>query len=248
MKIAGHMRIATTMTDQLEQRRARQDGFTLIEVLVSMIIMSIVTAMLVGIWIVLLHSSAFAEADNTASSTGRGALDRVAAELRDAQPPNSTSTTPFIFTMSSPYVCDANDCVFYSSYNNAGTALQSGANGEAKVLPTAIWLDGSGTTSQKKLWWWRDTNTNGLVDSADQTILLANNVVNTASSVNRPIFTYVFRDKTGAYTTATSLTATTVANLVSVNVELVIDANLNDKPTYIDFVSTVRPRNQGTNQ
>jgi len=230
------------------RRPERQDGFTLIEVLVSMLIMAIVSTMLIGIWIVLTHTSAFAQADNTAASTARDALDRVSAELRDAQPNSSASTTPFIFTMSSPYVCDSNDCTFYSSYNNSQTAAQSGANGEAKVLPTAIWLDTSGTANQKKLWWTRDTNNDGVIgDVGDKSILLANNVVNTVASVNRPIFTYVFRDKTGTYTTATTLTATTVANLVAINVEIVVDANLNDKPTYIDFVSTVRPRNEGTN-
>jgi len=237
------MKIAT-----IRKSRRRQDGFTLIEVLVSMIIMSIVTTMLIGIWIVLTHTSAFAQADGTAASTARDALDRVSAELRDAQPNSSTSTTPFIFSMSSPHVCDANDCTFYSSYNNAQTAAQSGANGEAKVLPTAIWLDSSGTTNQKKLWWTRDTNNNGVIgDAGDKSILLANNVVNTAATVNKPIFTYVFRDKTGTYSTATTLTSTSVANLVAINIEIVVDANLNDKPTYIDFVSTVRPRNEGTN-
>jgi prepilin-type N-terminal cleavage/methylation domain-containing protein len=230
------------------RRRARQDGFTLVEVLVSILIMSIVTAMLVGIWTVLLHSSAFAEADNTAAATGRDALDRVTAELRDAQPPASASTTPFIFSMSGAYVCDANDCVFYSSYNNALTATQSGTNGEAQALPTAIWLDQSGSTPQKKLMWTRDTDNSGTFTSADKSIVLANNVVNTAASVNRPIFQYVFRDKTGAITTANTLSAATVATLVAVNIEIVVDANLNDKPTYIDLVSTVRPRNEGTNQ
>jgi len=230
------------------KRRRREDGFTLIEVLVSMIIMGIVSAMLIGIWIVLTHASAFAQADNTAASTARDALDRVSAELRDAQPSTTVSTTPFIFTMASPNVCDGYDCTFYSSYNNALTKTQSGLSGEAQVLPTSIYLDTSGTTPQKKLYWIRDTNGNGSFDVGDKKILLASNVVNTAASVNKPIFTYVFRDSSGNYTTATSLNSTSVKTLVAINVELVVDSNLNDKPTYVDLVSTVRPRNQGTNQ
>ena len=31
--------------------------------------------------------------------------------------------------------------------------------------------------------------------------------------------------------------------VVAVNVEIVVDSNLNNRPTYVDFVSTVRPRN-----
>jgi prepilin-type N-terminal cleavage/methylation domain-containing protein len=231
------------------KRRSRQDGFTLIEVLVSMVIMGVVSTMMIGIWIVLTHASAFAQADNTAASSARDALDRVSAELRDAQPSATINTTPFIFTQSSPYLCDGYDCTFYSSYNNALTKTQSGINGEAQVLPTSLYLDTSGTTPQKKLYWIRDTNGDGTLNPAtDKRMLLSNNVVNTAASVNKPIFTYVFCDASNNYTTSNSLNSTSVKTLVAINVELVVDANLNDKPTYIDLVSTVRPRNQGTSQ
>jgi prepilin-type N-terminal cleavage/methylation domain len=238
------------MKTPLGHRRTRQAGFTLIEILISMIIMTIVTTMLVGIWIVLLHTSAFARADNTASATGRDSLDRVTAEIRAAQPnPAGTpaAATPFVLTLTAPNVCDAYDCTFYSAYNSTGIGADgssaSPGTGTAALALTSIWLDQSGTAQQKKLKWTRDTNGNHVIDANDKTFVLANNVVNTALSPVRPIFTYVFRDKTGTYTTATSPTSATVATLVAVNIELVIDANLADKPTYVDFVSTVRPRN-----
>ena len=249
-------------------RRSRQDGFTLIEVLVSMVIMGVVSTMLIGIWIVLTHSAAFAQADNTAAATARDASDRVTAELRDCQPPSSSSVNPFIFSISCTYpvnlgtiTCDANDCVFYSSYNNAGTVLGSDItpspgttdSGSAAALPTAIILDTSGTANQKTLWWVRDTNKDGSFDAGDKAIKLATNVVNTASTVNKAIFKYTFGTTSGSTTTyATgSLTSTTVWNpptsfLTSIQVEIVVDANLSDKPTYVDLVSVVRPRNVGT--
>jgi prepilin-type N-terminal cleavage/methylation domain-containing protein len=228
------------------QRQSSQAGFTLIEILISMIIMTIVTTMLVGIWIVLLHTSAFAEADNTASATGRDSLDRVTAEIRAAQPnPSATpaAATPFVLTLAAPNVCDAYDCTFYSAYNSTGIGAAGAGTGTGALRLTSIWLDQSGTAQQKKLMWTRDTNGNNVIDANDKSFVLANNVVNTALSPVRPIFTYVFRDKTGTYTTATSPTSANVASLVAVNIELVIDANLADKPTYVDFVSTVRPRN-----
>ena len=234
------------MKTPLGHRRTRQAGFTLIEILISMIIMTIVTTMLVGIWIVLLHTSAFAEADNTASATGRDSLDRVTAEIRAAQPnPSATpaAATPFVLTLPAPNVCDAYDCTFYSAYNSTGIGAAGAGTGTGALALTSIWLDKSGTAPQKKLMWTRDTNGNHQIDANDKSFVLANNVVNTALSPVRPIFTYVFRDKTGAYTTATSPTSANVASLVAVNIELVIDANLADKPTYVDFVSTVRPRN-----
>jgi prepilin-type N-terminal cleavage/methylation domain-containing protein len=231
----------------LKDKRRSQAGVSLIELLVSMIIMAVVTTMLVGTWLQLNRTAEFARADNTAGATGRDALDRVSAEIRDAQPLTTASTTPFIFTMTTPFVNDANDCVFYSAYNNALTSSQSGTDGKAQLLPTAIWLDTSGTTAQKKLYWERDTNKNGVFDSGDKIILLANNVVNTSATVNKPIFTYYFCDKAGNWTNATTLTSTTVANLVAIQIELVIDANLSYKPSYVDILSTVRPRNVGTN-
>lgn len=238
------------MKTSLGRRQSSQAGFTLIEILISMMIMTIVTTMLVGIWIVLLHTSAFAQADNTASATGRDSLDRVAAEIRAAQPnPSATpaAVTPFVLTLAAPNVCDAYDCTFYSAYNNLAIAADgvsaSPGTGTAALALTSIWLNQSGTSPQKKLMWTRDTNGNHQIDASDKSFVLANNVVNTALSPVRPIFTYVFRDKTGTYTTATSPTSANVATLVAVNIELVIDANLADKPTYIDFVSTVRPRN-----
>lgn len=231
----------------LKDKRRSQAGVSLIELLVSMIIMAVVTTMLVGTWLQLNRTAEFARADNTAGATGRDALDRVSAEIRDAQPLTTASTTPFIFTMTTPFVNDTNDCVFYSAYNNALTSASSGVDGKAQLLPTAIWLDTSGTTAQKKLYWERDTNKDGVFDSGDKIILLANNVVNTSATVNKPIFTYYFCDKAGNWTNATTLTSVTVANLVAIQIELVIDANLSYKPSYVDILSTVRPRNVGTN-
>jgi hypothetical protein len=85
-------------------------------------------------------------------------------------------------------------------------------------------------------------------DAGDQTILLATNVVNTAASVNRPIFTYVLdTNGNGVYTLANSLNSGNAKSVVAVKIEVVVDANLNNRPTYVDFVSTVRPRNVSTN-
>jgi hypothetical protein len=73
---------------------------------------------------------------------------------------------------------------------------------------------------------------------------LANNVVNSAASVARPIFTYVLDTaNNGTYSKTNSLSSANARAVVAVNVEIVVDSNLNNRPTYVDFVSTVRPRN-----
>ncbi|HEY5471663.1 MAG TPA: prepilin-type N-terminal cleavage/methylation domain-containing protein [Candidatus Limnocylindrales bacterium] len=233
------------MQTPLKGRRGSQHGITLIELLVAMIIMTVISTMLVGGWISLQRSYAFARAANTARGTARDALDRMASDLRASQPPtNVVGATQFYFAGTSPYVCDAYHCVFYSAYNNFPAAY---GDAFGQVALTAIWLDTSGTTAQKTLYWQRDTASPiGTLTSADRKIVLAQNVVNTSLSPARPIFTYYFRDSTtGVYShsPATSLTSSSVANLRSVQIELVVDANLSHTPTYVDLKTTVRPRN-----
>lgn len=232
------------MHTALRQKRGSQAGLTLIELLAVMVIMAIVTTMLVFGWISLQSSYAFTDRLTTSLGTARYALDRASSEIRDAQPPTSASTTPFCFTLTTPYVCDANDCVFYSAYNDPGA--RADPTGTANLRLTAIWLDTSGSSPQKTLYWQRDTNNNGAFDAGDKKIALATTVVNTAAGVNRPIFTYNFCDTNGNYTSSNSLTTSTVGTLVSVQIELVVDANLAHRPRYVDILTTVKPRNQGS--
>lgn len=226
------------------RRRESQAGVTLMELLVSIVILGILSTMLVGTWVSLQRAFAFSSQSNTARAYARDSLDRITAELRDAQPPTTTGTTPFYFAGASPYLCDGNDCVFYSAYNNSQAAADGADRNQVRL--TAIWLDTSGTANQKTLYWQRDTNNNGTFDASDQKIILARNVVNTASSVNKPIFTYWFDNGSGSYTSSNSLTSATVAKLSWVDIELVVDSNLKHTPTRIDLVATVRPRNQSS--
>jgi len=235
-----------------EEKRGSQAGLTLIEVLVTMIIMSVVGTMLVGGWISLQRAYAFTRATNSARATARDALDRMSSELRASQPPTAAVATQFYLpaTPTYPYMCGPTSCVFYSAYNNSAAADGSGLALTGPTPPptsairlTAIWLD----TSTSTLYWQRDTNNNGL-DASDRKIVLASkNVVNTAVTVSRNIFTYYFRDlTTGVYSHSSTLStsgANNVANLRSVQVELVIDANMSHTPTYVDLTTTVRPRN-----
>ena len=142
-------------------------------------------------------------------------------------------------------MCDGYACVFYSAYNNSAAA--DGTGGTRQRL-TAIWLDTLAPGAQKTLYWQRDTNINGVFDSGDRKVVLASNVVNTAASVNQPIFTYNVRDASGNYPTPpSSLTSANVYTLVSVQVEIIVDANLAHTPTHIDLRTTVQPRNESTN-
>jgi len=235
------------MQTPLRGKRESQAGLSMAEILVATVIVTVIGTMLVGSWISLQRSFAFAQAKNTARATARDALARVSSELRAAQPPDDSSITPFYLALAAPYVCGTTSCVFYSAYNNSAAA---DGTGRAQLRLTAIWLDTSGTKAQKTLYWTRDTNKSFLLGDtvggiADTTRILAENVVNTAF-VNKPVFTYWRPDTTFGWISSTSLTSSNVAKLCAVQIELLVDADLSHNPSYIDLTTTVRPRNAGT--
>jgi type II secretory pathway pseudopilin PulG len=225
------------------QRGSSQSGITLVELLISMIIMSIISTMLIVSWISLQRAYAFTSQDNKARATARDALNRVSSDIRMAQPQTAAGLTPFVYTGTPPYVCDANDCTFYSTYNNPLAYSASGSDGRGTLALTSVWLDTSGSQPQKKLMWQRDTNASGTLDSGDRLVTLATDVVNTASGINKPIFTYNLDD----FTTASSITSANVTRVVSVQIDVIVDANIAHTPHYIELMTTVEPRNQGSN-
>ena len=56
------------------------------------------------------------------------------------------------------------EATFYSAYNQPGVADDGSGTGALRL--TRIWLDTSGSTPQKTLYWQRDTNGNGVIDAA----------------------------------------------------------------------------------
>ena len=89
---------------------------------------------------------------------------------------------------------------------------------------------------------------NNSLDTGDRKIILATDVVNTPTSMtSNPIFTYNLYDATNGYTRTNALTSLNVASVVSVQVDIVVDANISHTPRYIELMTTVEPRNQGSN-
>ena len=223
-----------------------------------MVIMAVISTMLVMSWMSLSRAYAFTSADNKARATVRDASTRITSEIRAAQPASTSSHTPFYVPGTAPYwnggtagYCDGYDCTFYSAYNNSLAYSKSGstglgANPNQALQLTAIWLDTSGTQPQKTLYWQRDTNGNGALDSGDRKIALAGDVIN--KYLSTPIFTYNLYDvATNKYSTAATLTSGNVANVTSVQIDVIADANISHTPHYIELMTTVQPRNEGTN-
>jgi prepilin-type N-terminal cleavage/methylation domain-containing protein len=235
----------------LANKRGPQAGITLIELLAAMVILGVLTTMLIMGWVNLQRASAFSIQFNHARATARDALSRVSTELRDAQPPTLPTASP-----APAYVPDLLDdarpmsATFLSVYNQPGAGDDVDGDDSARLL-TRIWLDTGGSSPQKTLYWQRDTNTSGTIDSGDRRIILARNVVNdsledpTAGTEYTAIFRYGYRASSASPIEWTdnddsSLDLTTV---VSVRVRLIIDANLGRAPRPIDVTTTVLPRN-----
>jgi type II secretory pathway pseudopilin PulG len=219
--------------------RRPQAGITLIELLVSTVILGVVTTMLIMGWTSLQRSYANGVRTSNANGEARDALSRVAREIRDAQPVAITTPASSPFTVATSMEID-----YYSAFNAPGQ--RSDGTGTAALRLTRIKLDTSGSAAQKTLYWQRDTNASGGFDSADRKIILARNVVNSSvpsTGSPTPIFTYGYRDGSGDFTTATSIATADLSKIISVQIRLIVDANLSHTPTYADLQTTVRPRN-----
>ena len=228
------------MMSPLERRRERQAGITLIELLVSMIILGVVTTMLVTGWISLQRATTTTVRVNDARADARDALARMTVELRDAQPLALQTATPTpsptwaVYTVAQPM-----EVQFYSAFNVAiPVPAASDGSGTAALRLTRFYLDADALKMQ------RDANGDGVWD---RTWVLAAHAVNASvPSTSDPtaVFTYGYRLPDGTYaTTDNADSSLDLSKIIAVQIRVVTDAGTAARPKYIDLVTTVRPRN-----
>jgi prepilin-type N-terminal cleavage/methylation domain-containing protein len=249
------------------QGRDRQAGLTLIEILISMIVLSIVSTMLIAGWINLQRASAFAVNTNNARATARDAMSRAVAELRGAQPTSLPTSTPSpsVTPTPQPPITTASPMAvtFNSSFNSVNANADGSGISSTALRPTRLWLDPTlqsapWNTNARTLWLQRDMNGNGfsLTDSGDKNILLARNVVNalvpdttntppTGGTTYTPLFRYGYRTTTGGPVLwmDNADNSLVLANVVAIRVRIIIDTNRAHTPNYVDNTITVRLRN-----
>jgi prepilin-type N-terminal cleavage/methylation domain-containing protein len=242
-----------------EQGSKNQPGITLIELLVSIVILAIVSSILITIWTNLNRASATVVISSDSRATARDAMNRIASELRAAQPTSLPTATPSATATpapQSPFTTAApNEIRFYSSFNSE--LANADGSGLALLRPTRIWLDTATVPSApwsaqgRTLYWQRDMNSNGsFTDSVDKSVVLARNVFNTSVSdttngtTYTAVFRYAYRDAGGNILwTDNSDSSLSLASIVAVRVRLIVDTNSNRAPTFVDTSTTVRPRN-----
>jgi type II secretory pathway pseudopilin PulG len=249
------------------ERRGREAGLTLIEILISMIVLGIITTMLIAGWINLQRASANAVSTNNARATVRDAMARVSSELRGAQPTSLPTPIPTLSATATPTpsppitVAKPMDVQFYSAYNSANASSDGSGISLTALRLTRIWLD---TTTIPPAPWnphdgtlylQHDTNSSNTIDAGDQKILLAGNVVNNAipapttdgpsKTSSTPVFRYAYRATAGGpiLWTDNETSSLSLASILAVRVRLIIDKNLAHNPTYVDLTTTLRLRN-----
>jgi type II secretory pathway pseudopilin PulG len=240
----------------LGTRRLRgQDGITLIEALVSMIILVIITTMIIVGWANLQRASANALRTNHARASLRDAMSRISVEVRAAQPIALPSATASAAPVELLQVAEPMDVQFYSAFNAEG-ANGDGTGVEATRL-TRIWLDPDAHPAGWNqdcgtLFWRRDTNDNGTIDDAgDQTIVLARNVANDIleDTANGTAYTAVFRygyrpaENAPVEWTDNEDGTLDLTTIVAVSARLIIDKKMGGQASYVDLSTTVRLRN-----
>ncbi len=232
-----------------------QRGISLIELLISMVVLGIITTMLITGWISIQRATATVTRTDNARATGRDAMARISSELRASQPtalptPSATgmpaSQTPIISAA-------PNSVTFYSAFNSA--AANQDGSGIHALRPTRLRLDTAAQTAPwnpacHTLYWERDMNSNdSFGDTSDRSIVLARNVANlqvadpTNGTSYTPVFRYAYRSGADILWTDNAADTLDLSSIVGIRVRLVVDAKMGGAPKYIDTTTTVRLRN-----
>jgi type II secretory pathway pseudopilin PulG len=213
--------------------RKKESGVTLVELLVVMIVMTIISGMIITVWISLSNASAFTSNSDQQQAFARDAVSRMAAQIRDAEDPASSSNAS-AFTLAA-----ANEVRFYTTYNTSGAA-------DPMTTPTLqrfiLW--GNGCIYREAA----DASGNFAADPSQDpsASLLVSHVVNSDPDNNRDLFTYSAysaTDSTLYYSDSVKGVAVAPADIVTVTITALVDLNPGHSPQYVTVQTTVQPRN-----
>jgi len=241
------------MRPQMHRHRGdHQSGMSLVELLISMIIMSVITVMILVSWFALSKSYSYSVSSNEARDTAREATARLEREIRDAESVSTTSEAALIRAR-------VRTIVVSTTFNIAGNA---GPSTVPRLVMYRLYPGG-------ELWRFFDVNGNGVIEGVDMNAdgwpgnpylvgeraageghrMLVKNVVNdkVPSDTNpTPLFRYsYYREADGELVQDTTvLGATNRRRVVSVQFDLLVDLNPARSPIYTEFQTTAQLRNQ----
>lgn len=241
-------RFSSTVT---VQGRQGQEGTTLVELLVGMLIAAILSTLILGTWWALTQSYANTVRRGEATDFARLGLSRLEREIRDAQNPPPDVADVAVVRARPWYI------VLYTTFNEAGN--QSGS-----VAPRLVMYR---LYSNGELWRFQDVNGDGVISGVDIGVdswpgvtfnlaertsgeraqLLASNLVNASvpSTANpTPLFTYLSYNPDGSLARASDVRGTNSrAQIKGVEINVLVDLNPGKSPVYTHLRTTAQIRN-----
>jgi type II secretory pathway pseudopilin PulG len=210
----------------------RQEGITLVELVVAMAIMLVLSTMIVATWVALTNAYSFSSRSDKQRDLARQAIDRMAREIRDAQQPMGGSSRAFARAY-------PDEVRLFTSFNSSDAATPTSAPRLTRFIYRVTDAARGVGTVYREL-----PGEDGVFDSEDDvSVPLVANVSN--ADEGKDVFTYWSYDPTsGALVPSDGTTALVdPSRIVEVGITLLVDLNPGKAPNYMDISTKVQPRN-----
>jgi prepilin-type N-terminal cleavage/methylation domain-containing protein len=208
------------------RRAKQQDGVTMIELLVSMIIAGILSTMLFGTWFVLQQSFRRSTINADQRNAARQAVSVMEREIRDAEALSSAGI----------FIEAKEDRMrFTTTFNNPGNEDYINPPQLVRYFLQEDPADAADLPAAKKNW-------QLIRYKGNKSQVLVDHVVN--YSLGKPVFTYTYYDEEGDWQRSSNVTGVkSLQRILTVEVHLLVDQNPGHSPEYLDILTTVQPRN-----
>lgn len=231
---------------------SHQQGTTLVELLVVMVIMGVVTAMILVTWFALQNAYSSTTIATKQRESAQQAMTRMVQEIRDTSGAVGSLAGKGFVTSGPTAIAgySAFNAPSASQVTTDGTGDGYDSSGSSYRPPMGgFYYTWDASTQNGTLYRWRDTNGVPGQQLGDRVDVLIDHVVNGRD--NTPIFRYTcVNTGNGEAPVGTPAGApyrtnapANLASIMSVQITLRVDLNPGHSPTYMDLISTAQPRN-----
>jgi Tfp pilus assembly protein PilW len=207
--------------------RQHEQGTTLVELLVVIIIMSIVSVMILGTWFALSRSYANATESSEQRDDAQMAMERLTREIRDVQATTAVDGAAVSATDLGPYTLRINTSFNTSTADNPSS------------VPRLVQFNLSDGTLTRTLA--GPDRKFGTTD--DSEMVLAMHVVNAQSAAS--LFEYYYYNGVGdlVHSSGTTGVPSNTTRIKAVKITMLVDLRPGRSPEYMKLVNMVQPRN-----
>ena len=236
------------------RHRGDQQGMTLVEVLIGLMIASLLTTMILLTWFALQDSFSYSVTSNVQRDDARQALSRMQREIRDAEARADNGQPALLYA-------DAYSIGVFTTFNKVdNTAVTT----EPHLVAYRLYMDGT-------LWRFCDTSDDGYIDhvagmenhatappdpdrpsnelgeqkAGEGAQKMLGSIVNFSPPARSlPMFKYMYYESPGSLETTSQVVGTDRTNTIAVTSRILEDLNPSHSPVYADLQITSQLRNQ----